>query len=189
MTDPAVATTPDEVLKFWVEEVGPDSWYASDDALDLTIRSRFGGAITTARSGDLCHWVLKPSSALALLILLDQFPRNVYRGAPSAFASDAKAVRVTKTAIALGHDLKIDEPERQFFYLPLMHSESLADQSRCVRLILTRMPLTGGNNLSFAVEHREVVRQFGRFPYRNKALGRRSSDAEQAFLEELERAP
>lgn len=175
---------PEDVLSFWLNEIGPEGWYKQDDNLDEKIRSRFMETWTAASAGKLDQWMLRPDQALALLILLDQFPRNMFRGANTAFSTDKKALAVAKKAICDGHDLKVDEPQRQFFYLPLMHSECITDQDRCVRLIMTRMPKQGANNLPFAKEHRDVIRKFGRFPYRNEALGRRTTPPEQAFLEE-----
>jgi uncharacterized protein (DUF924 family) len=176
--------SPDEVLHFWLREVGPDRWYVEERALDADIGRRFGAAIERARSGAFDDWTLTPRGALALLILLDQFPRNIHRGRGEAFRGDAVAVAQAKRALNLGHDRKVPEPERQFFYLPLMHSECLTDQDRCVRLMMIRMPETGGRNLPHAVAHRDVIRRFGRFPYRNAALGRASTDDERAWLAE-----
>jgi uncharacterized protein (DUF924 family) len=172
----------DEILDFWLTELGPSRWYAADPAVDAAIAARFGAAVDAAREGAFEAWMLKPRGALALMILLDQFPRNMHRGAAEAFRSDAQAVALAKRALNLGHDRKTPEPERQFFYLPLMHSECLTDQDRCVRLILIRMPRTGGENLPHAVAHREVIRRFGRFPFRNEALGRPSTEEERAWL-------
>ena len=176
--------TPEEVTSFWLEEVGQDGWYKQDEQLDETIRSRFMETWRAAAAGDMDSWILRPDQTLALLILLDQFPRNMFRGSETAFSTDKKAVAVAKKALCLGHDLKVGEPGRQFFYLPLMHSECITDQDRCVRLFMTRMPQTGEANLPFAKEHRDVIRKFGRFPYRNAALGRRTTGAEMAYLEE-----
>lgn len=170
------------VLKFWIDEVGPEAWYREDAALDRKIRENFIETLHAARRGDLASWLHRPESALALMIVLDQFPRNMFRGSGEAFQSDPRALDLAKKAISVGYDLKIDEPQRQFFYLPLMHSETLTDQDRCVRLILTRMPETGESNLKHACAHRDVIRRFGRFPYRNEALGRESSPAEQDYL-------
>ena len=175
---------PEDVLSFWIDEIGPEGWYKQDGDLDETIRSRFLETWKAAADGKLDQWMLRPEQALALLILLDQFPRNMFRGANEAFSTDKKALAVAKKALCDGHDLKVDEPQRQFFYLPLMHSECITDQDRCVRLIMTRMPQKGADNLPFAKEHRDVIRKFGRFPYRNEALGRRTTPPEQAYLQE-----
>ncbi|MEM8751443.1 MAG: DUF924 family protein [Pseudomonadota bacterium] len=176
------AIDPQAVNRFWIEEVGPSRWYAVDEELDAKIESRFGDAAAAAAAGAFADWSTAGEGALALLILLDQFPRNLHRGDAAAFASDDRARRVAKGAITRGLDMKIAEPQRQFFYLPLMHAESIEDQDRCVRLILMRMPETGAENLKHAVAHREVVRRFGRFPHRNEALGRESSAAEADYL-------
>lgn len=174
--------TAEEVTSFWLEEVGPKGWYQVSAAVDGKIRARFAPTWRAARAGQLDPWLARPNSALALVITLDQFPRNMFRGGRRAFSSDCKALSLAKTAIDLGHDLRVPEPERQFFYLPLMHSESLVDQDRCVRLVLTRMPKTGAQTLAHAREHRNVIRRFSRFPYRNDALGRASTMEEKTYL-------
>ncbi|MGV6847207.1 MAG: DUF924 family protein [Marinibacterium sp.] len=162
----------DEVLSFWLDEVGPEGWYKQDDTLDETIRTRFETAWAAAAEGTYSLWLTYPSGALAYIILTDQFSRNMFRGSAQAFATDRAAIAAAKAAIHKGWDMRIDEPARQFFYMPLMHSENLCDQDRCVRLIIDRMPQSGQSTLLHARAHREVIRQFGRFPYRNKALAR-----------------
>jgi len=171
------------VLDYWLNAVGPERWYKADPALDADIVARFRDMVEAARCGEMGEWILAPRPGLALILLLDQFPRHIWRNGPEAFAADARAMAKAKRAMTLGHDMKIAEPERQFFYLPLMHSESQADQDRCVRLILTRMPQTGAATLPHAVAHRDVIRRFGRFPYRNAALGRETTEAERAWLD------
>ncbi len=174
---------PEEILSFWLQEVGPKGWYDASPDLDSTIRDRFGDVWRDAqRSGSCKKWMTNPRSALAYIILMDQFPRNMFRGSAQAFASDGIALAAAKLAIDRKWDLRIPEPERQFFYLPLMHSENLCDQERCVRLLHERMPETGGANLLHAKAHREVIRLFGRFPYRNEALSRRSTTPEQDYV-------
>jgi len=173
-----------EILRFWLEEIGPGRWYKPDPALDEAIRQRFAAGWRRASRGRLDGWIATAGGALALMILLDQFPRNMFRGTAAAFSTDRRALRAAKLAIACGHDMATAEPERQFFYLPLMHSEALADQERCVRLIGMRMPRTGAANLEHAGKHREVIRRFGRFPSRNRALGRRDTEAERAYRAE-----
>lgn len=172
----------ENILKFWLDEIGPEGWYASSDALDQSIRDKFQDTWDAAMDGKFGLWLTYPSGALAYIILLDQFSRNMFRGSAKAFASDAIALAAAKQAIHRGWDLKIDEPARQFFYMPLMHSENLCDQDRCVRLMKERMPNAGDANLLHARVHREVIRMFGRFPYRNDALGRATSDKEVQFL-------
>ena len=132
--------------------------------------------------GSYALWLTYPTGTLAYLVLMDQLPRNMFRGSAKAFSSDKYARAAAKMAIDRGWDMRIDEPARQFFYLPLMHSENLCDQERAVRLILTRMPETGASNLLHAKAHRELIRQFGRFPTRNTALSRRSTGPEMAYV-------
>ncbi|MEM7057705.1 MAG: DUF924 family protein [Pseudomonadota bacterium] len=174
----------ERILSYWLDEVGPDGWYQSSEAADLRIRSDFLDLWQQGADGELDHWITSTDGALALLILLDQFPRNMFRGDADAFRSDPAALRLAKQAISRGHDRKTAEPQRQFFYLPLMHSEKLADQERCVRMLMLGMPECGGENIEHAVKHREVIRKFGRFPSRNAALGRTDSDAELAYRAE-----
>lgn len=174
---------PDEVLAFWLDECSPADWYKSDPAFDAKICDRFEATWKQAAEGALSLWLTYPSGTLAYIILTDQFPRNMFRDDAKAFATDTIARAAAKMAIDRKWDLKIDEPARQFFYLPLMHAENLCDQDRAVRLIHTRMPEHGANNVDHACAHRAVIRDFGRFPYRNDALGRKTTSAEQAFLD------
>ena len=175
---------PEEILAYWLDEIGPDGWYGGGEALDAEIKQKFEDDYRRACDGALSLWLTYPSGTLAYIILTDQFPRNMFRGTAESFASDGISMAAAKMAIAKGWDQRIDEPARQFFYMPLMHSECLVDQDRAVRLIMTRMPETGEGNLLHAKAHREVIRRFGRFPYRNEALGRETKDAEGEFLEE-----
>lgn len=175
-------TTPEDVLHFWLEDAGPARWYAVDPDFDREIASRFGPAVAFAASGGYADWTTRADGALALLVLLDQFSRNVHRGDARSFAADGRARAVAKRAIAQDLDRQVKEPERQFFYLPLMHAESPEDQARCVRLFMLRMPQTGAINLKHAIAHRGAIRRFGRFPGRNDALGRKSTPAERAYL-------
>ncbi|WP_424833363.1 DUF924 family protein [Ruegeria sp.] len=174
--------SPEEVLSFWLDEVGPEGWYLQDEALDAQIRERFLETWKAACEGRFSLWLTYPSGSLAYIILTDQFPRNMFRGSKQAFASDKAALAAAKCAVDKGWDLKIDEPARQFFYLPMMHSENLCDQERCVRLMCERMPNHGAGNLLHARAHREVIRQFGRFPYRNEALDRPTTEHEAAYV-------
>jgi len=174
--------TPEEVLAYWLDEVGPEGWYQPPEGLDDEIREKYEAAWTAACNGAYGLWLTYPSGALAYIILMDQFPRNMFRGSGRAFASDRAALSAAKVAVDRKWDMRIDPPARQFFYLPMMHSECLSDQERCVRLIKERMP-EGGPNLLHAKAHREVIRQFGRFPYRNEALNRTTSAPEGDYLE------
>lgn len=173
---------PEEVLSFWLDDVGESRWYAQDDALDAEITKRFKDAWKGAQDGQFSLWLTYPTGALAYVILTDQFPRNMFRGSKQAFTTDRAALSAAKAAVDKGWDMRIDEPARQFFYLPMMHSENLCDQERCVRLLHQRMPKTGASNLLHARAHREVIRQFGRFPYRNDALSRKTTDTEMAYV-------
>ncbi|MDD9724143.1 DUF924 domain-containing protein [Roseovarius sp. SK2] len=175
-------TAPEDILSFWLDEVGPKGWYEASDKLDKSVRDRFLDAYHRACDGTNGLWLTYPNGTLAYIILMDQFPRNMFRDDAQAFATDKFGLAAAKAAINKGWDTRIDEPARQFFYLPLMHSENLCDQDRCVRLICERMPEGGDDNLLHARAHREVIRRFGRFPHRNEALGRTSSDAEKAFM-------
>ncbi|MEM7721578.1 MAG: DUF924 family protein [Pseudomonadota bacterium] len=173
--------SPNDVTAFWLS-AGPEKWYKNDDALDAQIRERFLAPWRAARDGHLSDWGRNPNDALAFVILTDQFPRNMFRDDARAFATDEMARKMACYMINHGWDLKIAEPERQFVYLPFMHSERLTDQDHSVRLIKERM--TTGNNLLHARAHRDVIRRFSRFPYRNAALGRTTTRAEQSFLDE-----
>ncbi|WP_415403253.1 DUF924 family protein [Tateyamaria sp. SN3-11] len=173
--------SPDEVLKFWLDECGPEEWFSTDPALDQTIRERFGATWKAATEGRFSLWLTYPNGALAYIILTDQFPRNMFRDDATAFATDRAALAAAKSAIAKGWDLRVDPPARQFFYMPLEHSENLCDQDRAVRLICERME--DETFLLHARAHREVIRQFGRFPHRNACLGRKTTGAEQAHLD------
>lgn len=173
MTDAA------EILKFW-SEAGPAKWYAKDAAFDAEIRTRFAATHEAAKAGERDGWAQTPEGALALVIALDQFPRNLFRDDARAFAADPKALAIANAAIAAGFDARIEPPMQQFFYLPLMHSEVLADQERCVDLF------AGGaeENRKYAIIHRDVIARFGRFPHRNAVLGRDTTPEEQAFLDQ-----
>lgn len=176
--------SPEDVLAFWLDEVGEKGWYQGGDALDADIRAKFERTWEQACEGALSLWLTYPTGTLAYIILTDQFPRNMFRGDKKAFSSDTLAKAAAKQAIAKGWDMRIDEPARQFFYMPLMHSECLVDQERSVRLIQSRMPQHGKSNLLHAKAHREVIRKFGRFPYRNEALQRETQKSEAAYLDE-----
>ena len=171
------------IVDYWTE-VGPEGWYAGGDALDVEIRERFLSDWEEAAEGGLADWRSNATGALAYLILTDQFPRNMFRDEPRAFATDRMARNAAMIAVQRDFDLKTDEPIRQFFYLPFMHAEDTFDQDRCVRLVIARMPETGEENLRHARAHRDVIRRFGRFPYRNETLGRKTTEEEARFLDE-----
>lgn len=173
---------PEDVLSYWLDDVGEARWYAQDPTLDAEITRLFESTWQGAQDGRFSMWLTYPSGALAYIILMDQFPRNMFRGTAKAFSSDRAALAAAKSAIDKRWDMRIDEPARQFFYLPLMHSENLCDQERCVRLMCERMPRNGRSNLLHARAHREVIRKFGRFPYRNDALHRETTESEQSYV-------
>lgn len=168
-----------DVLDFW-RAAGPERWFRKDDAFDAQFRERFFAKHEAAASGALDAWADTADGALALLILLDQFPRNAFRGMPRMYATDAKAREVARRAVDAGFDRQVDAQLRQFFYLPFMHSEQLADLDRCVEL--TRA--LGQDSHRYAMHHRGIIERFGRFPHRNAVLGRPSTAEEEAFLAE-----
>jgi uncharacterized protein (DUF924 family) len=175
------AIGPRVVLDFWLKDTPPDKWFAEDPALDAEIRSRFEALWRKGCLGELDNWETEPNGALALIILFDQFPRNMFRGTAQSFASDALARDIAKRAIANKRDLEVAQAFRSFFYLPLEHSENLSDQEECVRLTKERL---GEQHEAhrYALMHRNMIERFGRFPARNKALGRPSTEQEQQFL-------
>lgn len=177
MTDQAI--TPLDVLDFWWE-AGPAKWFAKDDKFDKRCQDMFLPSIQAAKAGDLDQWQQTADGALALLILLDQMSRNVYRGSPEAFAADSKAVAIAEEALERGFDRAFPKEARGFFYLPFEHSENMDHQERAVDL----SKATGDKELyHYALIHMDVIRRFGRFPHRNEVLGRQSTPDEIAFLE------
>ncbi len=174
---------PVEVLDFWLNEIGPKGWYAGGAAVDNACRDRFGDLWQAAHDGGLEHWVEGTVGTLAYLIVTDQFPRNLHRDSPLAFATDARAREAARRTIAAGWDLNAPEPERQFFYMPFEHSEDPADQALAVTLLTERLSSDPEMALH-ARAHQEVIASFGRFPTRNVALGRISTAEEQAYLDE-----
>jgi uncharacterized protein (DUF924 family) len=174
---------PIDILDYWIGEVGEDGWFAGGEALDGEIRARFAEVWQAAADGGLEHWVEGAAPTLAYLVLCDQMSRNMHRGSARAFATDAQALAAARKAIDEGWDMAVPEPERMFFYLPFEHSENPADQARSVRLMAERLPLDP-EMLLHARAHQEIIARFGRFPYRNAALGRESTPEEAAFMAE-----
>ncbi len=175
---------PEAVVEFWLHEVGPKGWYVAADDLDEEIRSRFGDEWRAAKAGERDFWCNGPRGTLAFLILTDQFPRNMFRGKADAFSTDASALNAARKAVERGFDLEVKEPERVFFYMPFEHSETMEDQDLSVDLVQRKMPDTRDEYLPHARAHREIIRRFGRFPFRNEALGRESTAEEAAFMKE-----
>lgn len=178
-------SNPENIVEFWVEDIGPSGWYESSDELDNEIRTRFLEDWEQARDGKLDNWRDTPEGALAFLLLTDQFARNMFRGDARSFETDEAARKCADHAIALDLDRRIDLPQRQFFYLPFMHSEKMSDQDKCIELMAERMAdETGPGDTLHARVHRQIIQTFGRFPYRNEALGRVSTPEEKAFIDD-----
>jgi uncharacterized protein (DUF924 family) len=172
-------STPADILAFW-REAGRDRWYSKDDGFDAEVRRRYLDLWHKAAAGELSSWEAGHDGALALTIVLDQFPRNMFRGDARTYATDPLAREVAGRAIARGADAQIDPVLVEFLYMPFMHSEDLPDQLRCVELFRA----TGNaENLGYAERHADIVRRFGRFPHRNRLLGRTTTADEQAFLD------
>ena len=179
MTD-AREIMPEDILAFW-REAGPERWYKRDAAFDAAIRSRFLPLWQKAAAGELSSWEASDDGALALVIVLDQFPRNMFRGDIRTYSSDALARQVASRAIARGADLRVDGSLLEFLYLPFMHSEHLSDQQRCIELF---RKAGNAENLRYAEDHADIIRRFGRFPHRNRIVGRTTTSEEQAFLDQ-----
>lgn len=167
------------VLAFW-REAGPSMWFAKDPAFDRRFRERFADLHAKAAQGGLRDWLAAPESALALVLLLDQYPRNSFRGTARMYATDVAARAAASAAIAAGHDRVVEPALQVFFYLPFGHSEDIADQDRAVEFCRR----LGEPHLSHAEHHREIIRRFGRFPHRNLILGRTMRLEEQKYLDE-----
>jgi uncharacterized protein (DUF924 family) len=175
----ASAATPADVLAFW-RAAGTAKWFSKDDALDAEITARFLTTYEAAAAGVLIAWEATPDDALALVIVLDQFPRNMFRGSARAFAADPLAREVADRALARGFDQHIPASERMFFYLPFEHSETITDQERATALFSSH----GDEDLlRWAQLHADIIRRFGRFPHRNAMLGRVTTPEEQTFLD------
>lgn len=175
--------TPQDILDFWYSKEMQRRWFASTPDLDTSIREKYGLLWRQAAGGELDGWKETPESCLALIIVLDQFPLNMFRGKAESFKTEQLAVATTKHAIAMGFDRQLPAERLGFLYMPLMHSENLADQDLCVSLFeAARLE----NNLRFARHHRELIRRFGRFPHRNHIIGRQSTQAEIEYLSSQE---
>ncbi len=178
-----MAAHPADIVDFW-RAAGAARWFEKDPAFDEAIRLKFEPTHHAAARGEYEDWIETPEGALALLILLDQFPRNLYRGSAHQFAADPLARKLAAEAIARGHDRAFETELRSFFYLPYAHSEDMADQDRGVALCQAQADEAGDPELvKWALIHRFIVERFGRFPHRNRALGRDTTPEEQAFLD------
>ncbi len=169
-----------EIVSFW-DAAGPDKWFEKSVEFDAEIKKLFLPVVDLAGNGKLDDWLESPESSLALLLVLDQFPRNIYRNSPRAFDFDHKALACAEAAICHRHDTEFEVPLRRFFYLPFMHSEMLENQIKCIQLCEAAGDTQG---VKFAQIHADAIRRFGRFPHRNDVLGRESRPEEIAFLAE-----
>ena len=193
--------TPDTIHEYWFGSALQDAavtarerarlWWSKSREFDNEIRRRFENCVIKAGSGELDYWAANPQDRLALILLTDQFPRSIYRGSAKAFAFDTKALSLARDGIDLGFDNALRPLEKVFFYLPLEHSELLADQQRSVSLFQKLVDEAGPDQkptfaeyLDFAVRHRDIISRFGRFPHRNEALGRISTPEELSFLQQ-----
>ncbi len=170
-----------DVLTFWFEECGPRQWFAKNPELDETITQRFLSTYRRAAEGETEHWRQTPEGRLAEVVVLDQFPRNMFRDSPQAFATDALALRLAQEAVRVGADKKLGPSERHCLYLPYMHSESRAVHAQAVRLYLS-LPPWKWVALNYELKHKRIIDRFGRYPHRNAVLGRTSTPEEEAFL-------
>jgi uncharacterized protein (DUF924 family) len=173
---------PRDVIEFWFAEPNKGRWFEPSPEFDRAIEVRFRALYEDAAAGELAHWRDSADGCLALCLLLDQFPRNMFRGDARAFATDAMALEIAAHALARGFDQALPSERRSFLYLPFEHSEDLAHQNRCVALI---GDLNDSKLFDYAVRHQRIIERFGRFPHRNRILGRATTAEEAAFLETL----
>jgi len=172
----------DDILQFWFEDIEHSRWFRKDPVFDRELEQRFGELLTRARDGGLDGWCATPQGRLALIIVLDQFSRNIYREQSEAFVADAKALQLALYGIEDRADEELTLEQRSFFYLPLRHAEDLEMQE--LGLVKTRLLNDAGYGTDkYALSHLKIIRQFGRFPHRNKALGRSNTADEEAYLE------
>jgi uncharacterized protein (DUF924 family) len=178
-------TTPREILQFWFSERARPLWFERDSLFDDDIRARFAPLVHQAQLGGFEDWRSSPEGALALLLLIDQFARNIHRGQAKAYLGDARAREIAAEAITRGFDQRYPFPDRVFFYLPFEHCETLANQDRYLMLMEGCMREFGEPAavfLDYAHRHRDIIKRFGRFPHRNEALGRDTTEEEAEFL-------
>lgn len=180
-----MAVNPDAVLQFWFEEASYSQWFAKDDAFDATIRERFAVTHAAAVAGELWHWRNTPQGRLAEVIVLDQFSRNLHRDDPRAFAHDGMALALAQEAIACGDDEELEFAERRFLYMPFMHSESAAMHEVAVQLFGS---IDDDNTMKYEILHKKIIDRFGRYPHRNKVLGRETTAEEAEFLKQPDSA-
>jgi len=175
------ASAIDEIIRFWFETLNPEDWYRKDPAIDAEIAGRFSETYQHLKRAVPPAWLAAPKGILAAILVLDQFPRNMFRGDPRTFATDEVALTLAKHAIGEGMDLHLPSEQRAFVYMPFQHSEATADQARSIELFTA---LGNESNLDFARRHQAIIERFGRFPHRNIVLSRASTEEELAFLKE-----
>ena len=173
------SANPNDVIDFWFDERVKPLWFKKKEEFDRKIKERFIDIYRLAKTGALDGWRNNASDTLALIIVLDQFPRNMFRDTAQAFATDGQAAELTKYAVDRNYQNSLTEEQQTFLYMPLMHSEDKQDQNRCVELFAK---LGREDNLKFAIKHQKIIDCFGRFPHRNQILGRKSTQTEQEFL-------
>jgi uncharacterized protein (DUF924 family) len=171
----------EEIVSFWFETLKPEDWYRKNPAIDAEITRRFAATYASLRNSLPPEWIAEPKGMLAAILVLDQFPRNMFRDDSRAFATDRAALRLAKRAIGDGLDMRLPPEQRAFIYLPFQHSEARDDQARSIELFTA---LGAPLNLDFARRHEAIIERFGRFPHRNSLLGRSSTPEELAFLRE-----
>jgi uncharacterized protein (DUF924 family) len=173
--------TSQPIINFWFNEISPKQWWTKSDEFDQLIRQRFQCVYEDSRDGKCLDWLNAAQSCLARIIVLDQFPRNMFRDKPESFQTDALALAATKHALSLGFDSGMPSQHKAFLYMPFMHSEALDDQAKAIELFTAAGPDLAGN-LKSSHRHKAIIERFGRFPHRNQILGRPSSKAEVEFL-------
>ena len=173
--------TAEDVLRFWFEESSPKQWFVKDESFDAKIRERFLDTYRAAREGKTKSWRDTSEGRLAEIIVLDQFPRNVFRGKPESFASDALALQLAQEAVSTGDDTKLPKARRHFLYMPYMHSESREMHREALWLFASLLP-SGWNSFIYEWKHKRIIDRFGRYPHRNAILNRASTPAEEEFL-------
>jgi len=169
----------ESILDYWFGELTPEDWFTRNEAVDQAIRDRFGQLYEALRRAPPAEAEVSARACLAAIIVLDQFPRNIFRGTAQAFGSDDQALRLARIVVEKGFDEGMTEHQRQFLYMPFMHSERLADQERGVDLFRR---IGNEDGVRYAEEHRDIIARFGRFPHRNRVLGRQSTADERAFM-------
>ena len=175
--------TKHEIIHFWFNETDPQQWFQKSPEFDALVKERFGVTYQMAKDGLCQAWAKDAEGALALVIVLDQFPRHMFRDTPAAFETDEQALLAAKKAIASGFDQILEPVKRGFLYVPFQHSENMSDQNRSVEL-MSSMQYENPAGYDYAIRHRVVIEKYGRFPHRNKILGRENTPEEEEYLKQ-----